>query len=156
MFRRLSALLAFLLAVSPTFAQMSALPAESEVRSTLAQFVHAFDNLDWDTFRTSFADDATVFYPRAFPERANGRNEFEKTFRVVFEQIRGGQTSPPYMHAERRNLAIQIFGDTAVATFHLDDRTGFVNRRTLALHKTTAGWKIVHLHASEVALPERR
>src|SRR5438477_9977544 len=116
MFRRLSVLLAFLLAASPNFAQMSALTAESEVHSALAQFIHAFDNLDWDAFRTSFADDATVFYPRAFPERANGRTEFEKTFKIVFEQIRSGQTSPPHMHIEPRNLAIQIFGDTAVAT----------------------------------------
>jgi hypothetical protein len=29
-----------------------------------------------------------VFYPRAFPERASGREEFEKAFKVVFQQIR--------------------------------------------------------------------
>jgi ketosteroid isomerase-like protein len=63
---------------------------------------------------------------------------------------------PPYMHIEPRALAIQMFGDTAIATFNLDDRAGFLNRRTLVLHKTAAGWKIVHLHASEVALPARQ
>jgi len=101
----------------------------------------------------AFDDDATVFYPRAFPEREHGRAEFEKMFKVVFEQIRGGKTAPPYMRIEPRGLTIQMFGDTAIATFHLDDRAGFLNRRTLVLHKTAAGWKIVHLHASEVALP---
>ena len=124
-----------------------------EVRRTLAQFIRAFENLDWDGFRTAFDDEATVFCPRAFPERASGRAEFEKTFKIVFEQIRGGKTAAPYMHIEPRGLAVQMLGDTAIATFHLDDRAGFLNRRTLVLHKTPAGWKIVHLHASEVALP---
>ena len=56
--------------------------AEAEVRDALAKFVYAFDNLDWEAFRLAFDDQATVFYPRAFPERANGRAEFEKTFKV--------------------------------------------------------------------------
>ena len=40
-------------------------------------------------FGSAFDDNATVFYPRAFPERASGREEFEKTSKVVFQQIRG-------------------------------------------------------------------
>jgi ketosteroid isomerase-like protein len=127
--------------------------AESEVRDTLAKFASAFDNLDWDNFRSMFDDGATVFYPRAFPERATGREEFEKTFKVVFEQIRGGKTVAPYMHLEPKNVKLQIYGDIAIATFHLDDRPGLLNRRTIVLHKMTLGWKIGHLHASEVAIP---
>jgi hypothetical protein len=48
---------------------------EAEVRNTLAAFIQAFDNLDWETFRASFADEATIFYPRAVPQRADGRSE---------------------------------------------------------------------------------
>lgn len=93
-----------------------------------------------------------MFYPRAFAERASGREEFEKTFKAVFQQIRGAKTSAPYMDIQPKGTKIQIFGDIAIATFHLDDRTGFLNRRTIVLHKTKAGWKIVHLHASEVSV----
>lgn len=125
--------------------------SESQVREAVANFIHAFDNLDWDTFRLAFSDDATVFYPRVFSERASGRTEFEKTFKTVFEQIRGGRTSAPYMDIQPKDIDIRIFGDTAIATFHLDDRPGFVNRRTIVMNKTPDGWKIVHLHASEVA-----
>jgi ketosteroid isomerase-like protein len=96
-----------------------------------------------------FSDDATVFYPRRFPQRSNGRAEFEKSFKVVFDQIRGGKTRPPYMDLQPKDMKIQVFGTVAIATFHLDDRIGFLNRRTLVLNKTKAGWKIVHLHASE-------
>jgi ketosteroid isomerase-like protein len=152
--RRHFSLFLFLLLLSrATFASSS---PETEVRAALAQFIHFFENLDWQGFQSAFDDDATVFYPRAFPERATGRAEFEKTFKIVFEQIRGGKTAPPYVHIEPRALALQMLGDTAIATFHLDDRAGFLNRRTLVLHKTAAGWKIVHLHASEVALPARQ
>ena len=122
------------------------------VREVLAKFVVAFDNLNWETFRWSFSDNATVFYPRAFPERADGRAEFEKTFKVVFDQIRGKKAKPPYMNIQPKDLKIQMFGNIAIATFHLDDKVGFLNRRTIVLNKTENGWKIVHLHASEVAV----
>jgi ketosteroid isomerase-like protein len=125
--------------------------ADMEVRAALAKFVHAFDDLDWEGFRLAFDDSATVFYPRAFPERANGRAEFENNFKMVFQQIRGAKTVTPFMDIRPMDMRIQIFGDIAIATFHLDDRAGFLNRRTIALSKSIASWKIVHLHASEVA-----
>jgi ketosteroid isomerase-like protein len=103
------------------------------------------NDLDWDSFRLAFD-------PRAFPDRASGRAEFEKTFKAVFEQIRDGKTAAPYMDIRPRGLRIQMIGKVAIATFHLDDRAGFINRRTLVLKKTKTGWKIVHLHASEVRI----
>jgi ketosteroid isomerase-like protein len=123
-----------------------------EVRKTLSDFITAFENLDWERFRNAFADDATVFYPREFPDRANGRSEIERQFKKVFEQIRARKATAPYMEIQPRDLGIQIIDEMAVVTFHLDDRAGFVNRRTVILHRTSTGWKIVHLHASEVAV----
>ena len=87
-----------------------------------------------------------------FPERASGRDAFEETFKVVFRQIHDGKTQAPFMDIQPKEMKVQIFGDIAIATFHLDDRAGFLNRRTIVLHKTSMGWKIVHLHASEVAI----
>jgi ketosteroid isomerase-like protein len=146
-----------LLVAPSVFAQPQPDSAEPEVQKALARFVQAFDNLDWETFRLSFDDNATVFYPRAFPERANGRAEFEKTFKTVFEQIRSGRTAAPYMDIQPKQMKIQLFGSVAIATFHLYDRDGFVNRRTIVLNRNATGWKIVHLHASEspVANPQR-
>lgn len=146
--------LVFVLSVASVFAKQQPASAESEVRDTLAKFVKAFDNLDWESFRLAFDDNATVFYPRAIPARATGRPEFERSFKVVFEQIRNGRTAPPYMDIQPKGMKIQMFGNLAIATFHLDDRPGFLNRRTIVLNKTPVGWKIVHLHASEVAKPQ--
>ncbi len=118
----------------------------------LRGFIRAFDALDWESFRSFFANDATVFYPRGFTRRASGRSEFEANFRKVFEQIRAGRTQPPYLDIQPRDLQIQRFGDVAIVTFHLDDRPGVLNRRTLVLRKMKGQWKIVHLHASETPL----
>jgi len=126
---------------------------ESEVRKTLSDFIQAFDNLEWNSFRSFFADDATVFYPREFPHRADGRHDVERYFQKVFDRIRAGRTQGPYMDIQPRDLKLQIAGDVAIATFHLDDRSGFLNRRTIVLQKQNSGWKIIHLHASEVATP---
>jgi ketosteroid isomerase-like protein len=144
----------FLLSLSLACIQSSATPAgnaEAEIRKTLSDFIQAFDNLDWDHFRAAFADDATVFYPRQFPHRANGRDEFERLFKDVFDGIRVGRTQAPYMDIQPRDLQLQMVGTVAIATFHLDDRPGFLNRRTIVLQKQPSGWKIIHLHASEVA-----
>ena len=56
------------------------------------------------------------------------------------------------MNIQPRDMKIQLFGNVAIATFYLDDRAGFVNRRTIVLNKSETGWKIVHLHASEVSV----
>jgi len=150
---RLVSLLLLVMVCVPVLAQPAATSGDADVRQTLAKFVRAFDDLDWDSFRLSFEDDATVFYPRAFPERADGREQYEKAFKIIFAQIRDGKTKAPFMDLQPKNLKIQMFGDLAIATFHLDDRPGFLNRRTLVLRRGPAGWKIVHLHASEVTLP---
>jgi ketosteroid isomerase-like protein len=141
-----------LLILPSVFSEAQPVSAELQVRETLGRFVQAFDDLDWDTFRLAFDDNATVFYPRVFPDRASGRAEFEKTFKTVFEQIHSGKSAAPYMDIQPKEMKIQLFGNVAIATFHLDDRTGFVNRRTIVLNKSDSGWKIVHLHASEIAV----
>jgi ketosteroid isomerase-like protein len=155
MFMRFAFAVLLLIPTQALSAQRKSIKSETQVRDTLASFVRAFDNLEWDTFRAFFDDDATVFYPRAFPERANGRDEFERTFKTVFEQIRSGRSKGPYLDLQPRGLKIQLFDGIAIATFHLDDRIGFINRRTVILHKTASGWKIVHLHASEVPVANR-
>jgi ketosteroid isomerase-like protein len=140
-----------LIAVSSSLCAQNTPSQQKDVQATVENFIHAFDNLDWEAFRLAFDDNATVFYPRAFPERANGRAEFEKTFKVVFQQIRSGKTAAPYMDIQPKDIKVQMLGDSAIVSFHLDDRPGLLNRRTIVLTKTNAGWKIVQLHASEVS-----
>lgn len=109
--------LALVLLAPSVFAQSQPESMDSQVRDALVKFIRSFDDLDWDGFRLAFDDNATVFYPRAVPERANGRAEFEKTFKTVFEQIRGGRTVGPYMDIQPKEMRIQSFGNVAIVTF---------------------------------------
>jgi ketosteroid isomerase-like protein len=67
---------------------------DTKPRQMLARWIQAFDNLDWDQFRQGFDDNATVFYPRAVPRRADGRAAFEEHFRQVFANIRKEKAVP--------------------------------------------------------------
>jgi len=91
-----------MLLVPSVFAQSQPALAEPDVREAFAKFIRAFDDLDWEHFRLAFDVSATVFYPRATPQRANGRAEFEKQFKTVFQQIRDGKTAAPYMDINQK------------------------------------------------------
>ena len=124
-----------------------------EVRATLTRFLTAFENLDWATFRAAFADDASVFFPVPEPPaRFDGRAAVEARFHEVFAAIRAGNPGgPPFHRLVPEELRVDLLGsDAAIATFHLrnGERTA---RRTIVLRRTTAGWRIAHLHASNVS-----
>lgn len=147
---RLSSVL-LVLATSAIAADKSTPPRDqSAVEEFVSAFISAFNNLDWEKFRHCFADDATVFHPAIFPHRLDGRDNYEPAWRRVFGEIRSssGKSQPPFMDLKPENLKVQMLGSVAVVTFHLDRGRGSVGRRTLVLHKTSGGWKIIHLHAS--------
>ena len=125
-------------------------PEEPDVRRAVNDFVRAFVNLDWERFRASFDSNATVFFPRA-GRRAEEKQSIEAGFQQVFAKAREARKSAPYLTIEPHDMKVQAFGDTAIVTFHLDDDPAKIQRRTVVLHKTKVGWKIVHIHASEVA-----
>jgi ketosteroid isomerase-like protein len=70
-------------------------PADTAgVEAALRRFLAAFEDLDWEAFRASFADDACVFFPSAAtPHRFCGRDLVEARFRRVFDSIRREATS---------------------------------------------------------------
>jgi SnoaL-like protein len=103
-------------------------PDSVAVGAAVTRFLTAFENLDWETFRACFDDSATVFYPTPEPP-------------------------PPFHRLEPEHLAIDCVGSTiAVVTFQLRNSERLA-RRTLVFQKTEpGGWRIVHLHASNVGL----
>jgi len=126
---------------------------EAVVQKTVAEFIYAFNNLDWEHFRQYFADDATVFNP-AIPEvtelhRLDGREKIETVFKRVFEEARKGK-GPPYLHIQPENLKIQMLTNAAVVTFHFKRSESSFGRRTFVFEKRNGKWLIVHLHASNV------
>lgn len=134
----------------------SANPSTTSVEDALSTFLTAFDNLDWQAFRACFSSTATMFHPSA-PNirRIDSPDQFDEAWRGVFVRIKesSGRTSPPYMNLEPLDLRIEKMSeDVALVTFHLVDGR-IVSRRTLIFKRDSNGWKIVHLHASNITAP---
>jgi ketosteroid isomerase-like protein len=125
----------------------------ASIEGALAAFVTAFDNLDWQAFRACFGSNATVFHPAA-PNirRIDSPDQFEKAWLGVFERIKknSGRESPPYMSIKPLDLRVdKLSEEVALVTFHLVDGNT-VSRRTLVFKRSLEGWKIVHIHASNL------
>jgi len=144
----------FLTLVLPLQAGPAAPGSENtDIQAFLQKFVLAFDNLDWPAFSDCFSDSATVFHP-APPNlrRTDSRDQFEKAWLGVFDRIRNesARSSPPYMRLKPEDLQIENLADSvALVTFHLTNGN-ILSRRTLVLKKFPVGWKIVHIHASNL------
>jgi len=127
---------------------------EATVRRLAADFIVAFNNLDWEKFRVFFDDNATIFHPAQFPRRLAGRSEYEKAWLAVFDGIRtsSGRSKPPYMELRPEDMEVQLLNDVAIVTFHLNRGPNSLGRRTLVWRKSSQQWRIIHLHASNVEL----
>ncbi len=131
-------------------------PKTASIDQALSAFLLAFDNLDWQSFQTCFSRTATIFHPAApNVRRIDSPDEFRKAWQGVFERIKksSGRTSPPYMNLNPLNLRVDMLSeDVALVTFHLVDGST-LNRRTLVFKRDPDGWKIVHIHASNITAP---
>lgn len=149
--------LAFVPAAFSALAAVPAMPAaapsaEGEVRATISEFVAALNAFDRERFARLFAEDATIFFPGApFPiRRVEGKAQVIGNFERLFALLRGrgiaqGNVAP-------RDLRIQLYGETAIVTFHLAGGED-VGRRTLVLARIGGRWLIVHMHASSLREP---
>lgn len=134
---------------------------ESEVRQLMANFVTAFENLDWPAFRQCWVGNPVVFFPapdmRSGGTRTDNASEFDTAWQRVFDQARqtmakSGVSKAPFFHINPENLRIDFPAPTvAVVTFHVHGGAG-IGRRMFVIIKTDAGWKLSHLHASSMVL----
>ena len=124
--------------------------SSAEVRAAAQRFLVAFDNLEWDAFKASWAASPSVFFPFSDrPRRVTGRTEVERVFAAFFEEVRASTPGPPYLHLKPHELQVQTFGDSALVTFMLI-RNQRVSRRSLLFVREEGAWKLVHLHASNI------
>ena len=131
---------------------------EDEVLEALRSFVTAFENGDIEAMESTFAHDALTF-PRSIMAHEYDRDidvskyrrveGIDPQMRELIDSFQESGRERPYLDIEPRDLEIRVFGDAALATFHLvgDESLG---RRTFVLALVDGTWKIVHLHASNV------
>jgi ketosteroid isomerase-like protein len=118
-------------------------------QSLLAEFLRAFSHLDLGAMLACFAPDVTAFFPVEYQHtRLKGKDAISAAFAAVLDHIRS--TGAVNLPLDADDLVVQQYDDTAVATFHL--RSDHLSRRTVVMRRDTAGWRIVHLHASNAPL----
>jgi len=127
-------------------------PAQSNdslaVQLSVKKFVEAFNTLQWEPFKNSFTDDATIFFPDwEDAPRKVGIKEIEKTWLEIFPEFKD-LANTLKLDITPRDMLIQLYGQTAVVTFHLGTGEKYLARRTLVMAKIKKEWKIAHLHAS--------
>lgn len=128
-------------------------PEVAEVQKVIEGFMDALDTADIGKFSGFFAPDATVFFPLApVSLRLENKEQIVKVFTVFFESIRKRNVGPQYMNLTPQDLLIQVWGHTAVATFHFRG-PDLISRRTLVLDREAGRWLIVHMHASGIEVP---
>jgi ketosteroid isomerase-like protein len=134
---------------------------ETQVRRLMDDFLTAFNNLDWQSFRQCWAADPVMFFPSLVQptgRRTDDIAAFEDVWHRQFELIRNdaarrGVTEAPFQKIQPKDLRIDFpVPSAAVVTFHLGPANDMLGRRMFVLAKTDAGWKITHLHASNLSL----
>lgn len=121
------------------------------VMKSVNNFVAAFNNFNWNTFRESFNDDATMFHPFwNQARRIQGRQEIETAWLTIFSEF-VETTNSRKLQISPKDINLQLFRQTAIVTFHLGDGLNTLSRRTLIMIKKNRSWKISHLHASSVS-----
>jgi len=123
-------------------------------------FIEAMTNADLDALMKLFDEDATVFMPFAeTPRRLGGNAAIRSAFGALFDQLRKSAAGPPYLRLNPLDLESKLYGNTAIITFHLGalpsstapHPTRF-SRRTFVVMPRNGQWRIVHLHASNMAV----
>ncbi len=128
--------------------------ANGPVAAAVAEFVNAINALDAERLGRTFAEDVTGFFPGLpFPAaRVEGRANLQGAFAQLFAQLRQRGTRSASL--QPRATGVQLYGDVAVASFHLVGQQE-IGRRTLVLRRVGARWLIVHMHASVAPMQPR-
>jgi ketosteroid isomerase-like protein len=125
-------------------------PACSEPRDACAfftSFVSAFNRRDWPAFQATLDPDVSVIFDHPGPPaRQDGHMAVEAVFHLIFPDAPAVDGASP-SQIRPLQLRTQDFGDVVVVSFQLADPDA-TGRRTLVLHRTSAGWKIAHIHGS--------
>lgn len=124
----------------------------AEVHAAAQGFLAAFDSLQFDRFRSYFADDMTMFFPfPQLPARVTGKQAVEDVFGQFMAAQREGRAKagrPMVQGITARDLLVQMAShDVAVVSFHLGAEETPA-RRSLVFRNSPTGWKVVHWHAS--------
>lgn len=130
------------------------MPRRDDPESALRTFLIAFENCDLPLMESFFAPDATYF--DRFPPGAVSGPDYvrgsgmPRGMRELAQRLPRNGGKPPFHSLDPQDLLIQSAGAVAICTFHLLDEKTFGRRTVIMKEQDGAGWKILHIHASNL------
>jgi ketosteroid isomerase-like protein len=118
-----------------------------DVREAMSDWMTALNALDEAGIIGAFAEDATAFFPVVKAERLDGKAAIAAVFHDYVAVSKKTNIVPEELRVQQR-------GDVAIVTFNVHNPSA-VSRRTFVWRYDGGAWKIVHLHASNVATFKR-
>ena len=122
-----------------------------DIELALSNFLDALSKGEKDRFESMFTENNTVFSP--FPW-ATKRSTVQDSFAQLFEMLSARPPGQSGGGLQPEDLAINVFDNVALITFHLNNNPNTLGRRTVIMVKEMDSWKVQHLHASSSQLPE--
>jgi ketosteroid isomerase-like protein len=133
-----------------------AMTPERAAEVAVRHFLDAVDAGDEMALADLFTADASAYLP--FADSAGlieGRGAIIARFARLIAAWRRRGLNPPFVGFDPKMFGARPLGvDWMLATFQLDI-AGDTGRRTVLLRSTDQGWRIFHLHASNLGPPAR-
>lgn len=123
----------------------------TDVAQAVLGFLAAVDAGEPDALARCFDVEATVYFPfDDTPELVEGRAAVLERFARLFAAWKRRGRVPPYQGFVATSLVVRAAGPGhALATFVVGIE-GAVGRRSVLARQTRDGWRILHLHASNL------
>lgn len=123
------------------------------LRAVLQTFLDAIDRGDRAALAPLWAADATMYFPFAnSPAPFHGRDEILARFERMFADLRARHPAgPPYVGFRVLAFECTVLDQRhvlACATLAFGRELG---RRTIVFRREPAGWRLLHVHASNMA-----
>jgi predicted enzyme related to lactoylglutathione lyase/ketosteroid isomerase-like protein len=122
------------------------------VEQIIHRFLAAVDTGDAETLASCFEPDASMYFPfENTSALVEGREAIMERFLQLFDAWRRRDVKMPYVGFKPEHVVVRSAGPGhALATFTVGIE-GAPGRRTVLARDTLDGWRVLHLHASNLS-----
>jgi ketosteroid isomerase-like protein len=124
----------------------------ADLEAVLRRLLEAIDRADDAALASLWCADATMYFPFAnSPDVYRGRDAIVARFAKMFADLRArNPAGPPYVRFEVRAFEAVALDDRHVLACSQLAFARQLGRRTLVFRREQDGWRLLHVHASNV------
>ena len=130
---------------------MSASPLATELKQSFQDLQYAIAIGDLAALEPMWCADATMHFQFGQPPGLIvGRPAVVERFQRLFQQLAAHMPGPPYVRFKIEEFACLVLDPRHAAVYAMLTVDGRIGRRTLIYRREREGWRILHLHASNL------